>query len=60
MQKQMQAVAIRVQSGSVFIEQDNGDEHPDCIEVHPEQVPLLVSWLQEAKEESEAMLTPKA
>jgi hypothetical protein len=56
----MQAVAIRVQSGSVFIEQDNGDEHPDCIEVHPEQVPLLVSWLQEAKEESEAMLTPKA
>ena len=55
----MQAVTVRVQTGSVFIEQDNGQQHPDCIEIHPDQVPLLVSWLQEAKAELEKTLTPE-
>ncbi len=46
-------VVLDKQSGSIYIKQENYDEGtPESIQLYPEQVDLLIRWLQDAKEEA--------
>ncbi len=54
MNKQMREVAVRTTTeGKIEIAQDVGAGEEHYIDVHPEQVEMLVQWLHEAKEEIE-------
>lgn len=51
MQKTMEAIAVRTENGSIVMEQDKFvDEGTEAqtISLNPEQIPLLITWLQEA------------
>ena len=51
MEKELQAIKVRTNDEWVVIEQDNYPEEPASILVSPEQIPILVKWLQEAAKE---------
>ena len=50
MKKQMEPLTVSTRDGMIFIEQSFNGE--DCgIAIHPEQIPTLVAWLNEAAAE---------
>jgi hypothetical protein len=55
--KQTTQIVVRVddQQGMVFIEQPDSSGEGDCIIVSPEQIPLLIEWLHEAKAEADEL-----
>ena len=67
MLKQVERLKVRTNNeGQILIEQPDGidDEQTQLISIWPEQVPLLISWLQDAVAEvnpsSEFSLTREA
>ena len=53
MKKRMEEVEVRTEKGAIYIEQPVfGQNDPACILISPEQIDMLVNWLQEAKEEA--------
>lgn len=52
MDKQMQDVRVRVFSGDVYIEQSSMEcLNNISISVHPDQIDLLIKWLEEARDD---------
>jgi hypothetical protein len=53
--KEMQQVEVYVnEKNLIVISQDYfGKKEPDCVSIHPDQVELLIKWLNEAKGEIE-------
>jgi hypothetical protein len=49
MQKTMEAVTVTTNDDSVIIEQDSGPEDCQSITLSPDQIPLLIEWLEEAR-----------
>ena len=55
MKKAIQPLSVRTQGGEILIEQDLGaDDDSQSILIEPEQVPILIEWLQEAVKELNA------
>jgi hypothetical protein len=53
MEKRMEAVTVKTgKEGNILIEQEYvGNDQPNVIEITPDQVDVIVQWLQEAKAE---------
>jgi hypothetical protein len=54
MDRRMEAVAVVIRDGMVWIEQSSHPEDDVAIMLHPSQIPLLVEWLQQATTEINA------
>jgi hypothetical protein len=52
--KECEALTVHVDGGRVVIEQPNDNDSPAVVSVPVHQIPLLISWIQEAKAEIEA------
>jgi hypothetical protein len=49
----MNDLEVSVRGGNIYIQQQEfGQNNPNSIEIYPEQVELLINWLNEAKEEA--------
>jgi hypothetical protein len=54
MKKTMEAITIRTAEKEIVIEQeDTSSNEPNIIGISPDQVDVIVKWLQEAKAELE-------
>ena len=52
MEKTIQPLSVRTRGGQILIEQDLGsDDDSQSIVIEPEQVAILIEWLQEAAKE---------
>jgi hypothetical protein len=52
MQQMMFEVMVKVSDGCIYVEQDSSFHETQSIQVHPDQVDILINWLKEAKEEA--------
>lgn len=59
MHKEMKPVVVAADGEDIFIRQGNGDDEDGLIIVTPEQVALLVLWLQEARSRAEQHQTER-
>ena len=51
MEKECDQINFSTKDGYVFISQDDTGGGEQCIRVAPDQVDLLINWLQQAKDE---------
>jgi len=56
MQKSMEAISVHTDEGKVVLEQDSQDENEgvQTIRLNPAQIPLLISWLDEAAKDAQS------
>jgi hypothetical protein len=51
MEKRMEAIDVWTRDGAVFVAQDKGIDRNGVVKISPDQVPLVVEWLQAARTE---------
>ena len=60
MDNRMETVAVVTRDGMIWVEQGNHPEDNAAIMLHPDQVPLLIKWLQQALAEVSGVVATNA